>query len=1173
MIPLHKITNRPSRWLKSLAGAAALALGLTISAHAATQTHYQILKTFTRDSTGSGPKGALIKGSDGALYGTASVGGTNGGGGTVFKLNPDGTGFTVLKHFAPSTSGSNILAGLMQGTDGALYGTAYQGGNTGKGTVFKLNTNGTGFTVLQHMVEIAGGGLPLAGLMQGTDGKLYGTASQGGTVTALGGTVFKLNTDGTDYTVNGFTVLQNLVQTNTGSLPYTGLIQGTDGALYGTASTGGANNGSGTVFKLNTNGTGFTVLWSLTNATTGGTPRGGLIQGTDGALYGTASTGGTRTNGTVFKLNTNGTGFTVLWNLTNATTGGSPRGGLIQGTNGALYGTASTGGTGGSGTVFTLNTDGTGFTVLKNLAGAAAGASPQAGLMQGTDGALYGTAVGAGTNGGTVFRLGYPPEIAVHAGANTAAAELADDQSTAVDFGNVPVPQSTTLSFTLRNPGGAVLTVSNVSFSGTHAADFVATGVPASVAAGSNATFTVQFTPGAAGARAATLNIASDDEDENPFNFPVMGNAVPYDTDNDGVPDNLDVGPNDPNSDSDGDGVADILETAAGTNPLDADSDDDGSRDNVDAFPLNAAETLDTDGDGTGNNADTDDDGDLVADAQDAFPLNAAETLDTDGDGTGNNADTDDDNDGVLDVADAFPLNAAESADTDNDGIGNNADTDDDNDGVLDVADAFPLDPNETVDTDGDGIGNNTDTDDDGDLVADAQDAFPVDPNETVDTDGDGIGNNADTDDDNDGVLDVADAFPLNPSETADLDSDGLGNNADLDDDGDGVADVSDAFPSNPAESADADQDGLGDNADTDDDNDGVPDVSDANPLDPNSDSDGDGLTDLAETTAGLNPLSTDTDNDGSRDDADAFPLNNAESVDTDGDGTGNNADDDDDGDGVLDAADAFPLDASESADNDHDGIGNNADLDDDNDGLSDIAEATAGTDPFDSDSDNDGLTDGQEVALGTNPLNADSDGDGLGDKAEVDLHSNPLIPDTDADGLNDGAEIAAGTNLLDPDTDDDGMLDGVDPAPTQAGMPADFIADGLGSLCAYLNTLPLSEFTGLTTPRPGNAKKAQEWDKANTELKQAHRKAICSRLDHARRMVNKCHMKQALRDLHRILLRVDGNSSDCRIDWVKPGGPRDYVRGELELLSSLIDLLDCERERCGHHDDYRNDN
>ena len=407
------------------------------------------------------------------------------------------------------------------------------------------------------------------------------------------------------------------------------------------------------------------------------------------------------------------------------------------------------------------------------------------------------------------------PEIAVHAGANTAAAELADGQSTAVDFGNVPVPQSTTLSFTLRNPGTAVLTVSGVSFTGTHAADFAATGVPASVAAGANATFTVQFTPGATGARAATLNIASDDADENPFNFAVMGNAVPSDSDNDGVPDTLDVAPNNPYSDTDGDGVADILETAAGTNPLDADSDDDGVNDFADAFPLNAAET-----------------------------------------------------------------------------------------------------------------------------------------------------------------------------------------------------------------------------------------------------------------------------------------------VDTDGDLTGNNADDDDDGDGVLDAADAFPLDASESADNDHDGTGNNADLDDDNDGLSDIAEATAGTDPFDSDSDNDGLTDGQEVALGTNPLNADSDGDGLGDKAEVDLHSNPLIPDTDADGLNDGAEIAAGTNLLDPDTDDDGVLDGADPTPTQAGVPADFIEDGLGSLCAYLNTLPLSEFTGLTTPRPGNAKKAQEWDKANTQLKQAHRKAICSRLDHARRRV-----------------------------------------------------------------------
>jgi subtilisin family serine protease len=113
-----------------------------------------------------------------------------------------------------------------------------------------------------------------------------------------------------------------------------------------------------------------------------------------------------------------------------------------------------------------------------------------------------------------------------------------------------------------------------------------------------------------------------------------------------------------------------------------------------DAFPLDAAETLDTDGDGTGNNADLDDDNDGVNDVDDAFPLDATETLDTDGDGTGNNADLDDDNDGVNDVDDAFPLDAAETLDTDGDGTGNNADLDDDNDGVVDADDERPLDPN-----------------------------------------------------------------------------------------------------------------------------------------------------------------------------------------------------------------------------------------------------------------------------------------------------------------------------------------------------------------------------------------------------------------------------------------------------------------------------------------------
>ena len=152
------------------------------------------------------------------------------------------------------------------------------------------------------------------------------------------------------------------------------------------------------------------------------------------------------------------------------------------------------------------------------------------------------------------------------------------------------------------------------------------------------------------------------------------------------------------------------------------DSDRDGFVDPVDAFPNDADEHLDTDEDGTGNNADTDDDGDGIADSGDAFPLDAAEWADSDGDAVGDNAD-------------AFPNDRYETLDSDGDGVGDNTDR-------------FPDDPMETVDTDNDGVGNNGD-------------AFPYDTREWRDTDGDGVGDNADDDADGDGVADASDVFPF----------------------------------------------------------------------------------------------------------------------------------------------------------------------------------------------------------------------------------------------------------------------------------------------------------------------------------------------------------------------------------------------------------------------------
>ncbi|MEB8432017.1 GlyGly-CTERM sorting domain-containing protein [Cocleimonas sp. KMM 6892] len=255
---------------------------------------------------------------------------------------------------------------------------------------------------------------------------------------------------------------------------------------------------------------------------------------------------------------------------------------------------------------------------------------------------------------------------------------------------------------------------------------------------------------------------------------------TPTDTDNDKL---CDAGVD---ADDDNDTFSDVDEGTCGTDSLD-----------------NTSVPLDTDSDGMcDDGVDTDDDGDNVPDANDAFPLDKNESVDTDGDGTGNNADTDDDGDGVLDINDAFPLGPTESLDTDGDGISNLADEDDDNDGVADIDDAFPLDKNESVDTDGDGTGNNADLDDDNDNVLDVDDAFALDATESIDTDGDGTGNNADTDDDGDNVPDRNDAFALDASESVDTDGDGIGNNADTDDDNDGVSDDEDEFPLDPAKSS-----------------------------------------------------------------------------------------------------------------------------------------------------------------------------------------------------------------------------------------------------------------------------------------------------------------------------------------------------------------------------------
>jgi uncharacterized repeat protein (TIGR03803 family) len=393
------------------------ALGLIPAGRVTAQT-FTTLHSFTAtpasspyiNSDGAYPNAGLIL-SGNTLYGTANYGGSSGRG-TVFKVNTNGTGFTILHSFtAPSpnssgyptnSDGANPLAGLIL-SGNTLYGSANVGGRFGRGAVFAVNTNGTGFTNLHNFPEAvydsssgsytnSEGAYPWAGLTL-SGNTLYGTTANGGS--AGWGTVFALNTDGT-----GFTNLHSFNSGSDGARPFARLIL-SGNTLYGTAREGGSSF-VGTVFALNTDGTGFTNLHNFTDSSDGKNPISGLVL-SGNTLYGTV--------GKVFKVNTDGTGFTFLTNVHGSQDGLVLSGNTLYGTTGGYFGSSD------SGTVFAVNTDDTGFTTLHTFSpnGPSVdsytnsdGVVP-AGLILSSN-TLYGTAYRGGSSGnGTIFSLSLPP--------------------------------------------------------------------------------------------------------------------------------------------------------------------------------------------------------------------------------------------------------------------------------------------------------------------------------------------------------------------------------------------------------------------------------------------------------------------------------------------------------------------------------------------------------------------------------------------------------------------------------------------------------------------------------------------------------------------------------------------------------------------------------------------
>ena len=330
----------------------------------------------------------LVQGLDGNLYGTAFQGGTSSQG-TVFKATPAGTS-TTLYNFdstrpclgTTQNCGAVPYAGLVLGTDGNFYGTTYEGGdNGGYGTVFQITPGGV-LSILYSFFGGGDGGYPEAALVRATDGKFYGTTSQGG---AYGlGTIFT-------QVVGNFSTwhtFQYLFE------PLAALLNGSDGNFYGTTAYGG--KGHGVVFEISPQAT-LNVVHQFGN-TDGAQPEGALVEGSDGKLYGTTVAGGANGNGTVFRLGRFGGGFTTLHSFAGAD-GSRPGSGLILATDGNFYGTTWGGGTSGCGTLFRITGAGT-LTTLYNFNCTTDGRLPYGRPVQHTSGTLCAT-----NGGGRVFSL------------------------------------------------------------------------------------------------------------------------------------------------------------------------------------------------------------------------------------------------------------------------------------------------------------------------------------------------------------------------------------------------------------------------------------------------------------------------------------------------------------------------------------------------------------------------------------------------------------------------------------------------------------------------------------------------------------------------------------------------------------------------------------------------
>jgi len=368
--------------------AALLATTILMAALGSAQTVQDVV-SFTGNNSLGNPGATPAEGRDADLYGTCPD--PKGTAGSIFILTPSGATRPFYKF--NFTAGADPAGGLMLATDGNFYGTAAGGGGSGTyGVLFRISPEGT-YTVLHNFLGGADGAGPFAAPIEATDGNFYGTTS--GAAGIFPSTIYKYTPSGTFTTIYQFTKAQG------GSIG-TPLIEGSDGNLFGTAFDGGASD-NGSIYELSTSGA-LLYNYSFPGGKGGANTFGPLVQASDGNYYGTTFYGGNFIRyGRVFRMDRKGV-VSTLYSFTGLEDGANPSGGLIQATDGNLYGTTSARGTNGYGTVFQISTSGK-FKALYSFS-AAIGENPGPPPLQHTNGLFYGSLPFGSTYGyGAIYSL------------------------------------------------------------------------------------------------------------------------------------------------------------------------------------------------------------------------------------------------------------------------------------------------------------------------------------------------------------------------------------------------------------------------------------------------------------------------------------------------------------------------------------------------------------------------------------------------------------------------------------------------------------------------------------------------------------------------------------------------------------------------------------------------